>query len=166
MLDANYQRHLKIIGKNAYLYDYAGLAVASLKLLRATTYDQVADGTDESAPGVDVLSQYRSRWNSVVDGGPVAQRALALAIATTYMTGTDFTDDLTTQPTSRSIANVIAALETEMSAGVDNKTLGDVGAVGLAHFFNALKGSSGTWNTEDDSTADYRDAVYVTINLI
>ncbi len=159
MLNANYIRHLKPLGKLCYLYDIAGTGLAALKTLRATTYDQVADGTDASAPGVDVFAQYRSRYNNVISQGQQAQQDLALAIATSYMVSDDFIDDLTTQPTSRTIANVIAALETEMAVGVDNKTLTTEAATGLVNFFDTLKGSEGTWNTS--GSPDYPDSVYV-----
>jgi hypothetical protein len=160
MLDANYIKHFKIIGKICKLFDVAAADETALKALRATTYDQVADGTDASAEAVDIFASYRSRYNNAIENGPTTTQRFAIALASDYLNSDDFYADLTTKPTSRTATNVIAALETEMSAGVDDKTLTDLDTTGLVNFFNEIKGSLGTWNTEADGTADYKDSVY------
>ncbi len=166
MLDANYIRHFKTLGKFCKLFDIAGANESEVLTLMATTYDQIADGTPESSDGVDIASQYRSRYKSGISNGATAQQTLAKNMASAYLISDSFVDNLTTQPTSRTAADVLAALQTEMGAGVDDKTLTTKAATGLVNFFDSMLAAPGTWNTEAGPTADYDDSVYVVTPVI
>ena len=159
MTGANFIRHFKVLGKLCKLYDDAAASESALETLLATTADQVATGTTAGATAVRIFARYYTQYENAIANGPEAMQALAISIATAYMTSDDFCNDLTTTPASRSIANVIAALETEMGAGVSNKTLSTETTSGLVNFFDTLKGSEGTWNTA--GSPDYPDSTYV-----
>lgn len=161
MTGANYQKHFKVIGKLAKLYDDAGADNTALLALFATTYDQVATGLAADLDALEILNQYTSRYRNAISNGAQALQTLAKNIATAYLQSDYFVDDLTTEPASRSIAVVVAALATDMSAAVDNVTLGTETTTGLVNFLDEVAGAEQTWNTEADATADYRDAIYV-----
>jgi hypothetical protein len=166
MTDANYIRHFSALGKLCWLYDNASAQADDLNDWLAATYDQVATGTSESLPNVTLFASYNSRLANGISSGATALKATALALAREYVTRAEFTDDLTTQPASRTAALAMAALAADMGAGVDNKTLGTLAATGLANFLNVVAGAVQTWNTEADATADYRDAIYVVATVV
>jgi hypothetical protein len=164
MLDANYIKHFKALGKMCKMYDDAVADETAAKTLRATMYDQIADGTDASAWAVDIISSYRSRINNAISNGPTQIQGVMISLASAYLVNDGFVDDLTTQPASRTAANVLAALQTEMGAGVDDKTLKTKSSTGLVNFFDAILGEAGVWNT--DNAPDYDDSVYVVSAVI
>ena len=131
MTDANYIRHFKVLGKLAKIYDDAGADVSALNTLVATT------------------------------SGPTALQSLAVSIGGQYLSLNLFYASLTTVPTSTTAVAALVALQAEMAAGVDNKTLSTETTSGLVNFFDAILGSEGTWNTAADASADYKDSVYV-----
>lgn len=161
MDNANYIRHFKVLGKLCKLYDLASTQSSAQNSLLAAFVDQYADGTDASLPAVLLFPSYTSAWASAISGGPNAMKSLSLSAATQYLVGANFTDDLTTAPAGTSVSAVLAALQTEMGAGEDDKTLATKASSGLVNFFDTILGSSGTWNTETDASADYKDSVYV-----
>lgn len=161
MTGGNYARHFKVLGKLAKLYDVAAADESTLETLLSTFADQVATGGVASLPAVLQMGTYISRWNSAIDAGATALQRVAQDAAKAYLRSDDFIGDLTTVPDTNSIEDVLAALQTEIGAGVDNVTLGTLAATGLVHFFDSMLAAAGTWNTEADATADYRDAIYV-----
>ncbi len=161
MLDANYQRHFKVLGKLAYLYDYTGSETTELEDLLAITEDQRATGDEADNPFLVVMSGLPVEFNSAIVSGSAAHQTIAQRYAGIYLTNAAFTSGLTTVPANSSVGGVLAALQTDMGAGVDNKTLGTKAATGLVNFFDSMLAAPGTWNTESDATADYRDAIYV-----
>jgi hypothetical protein len=170
MLDANYQRHLKVLGKLCKLYDDAGADVPEQNALLAAFVDQYADGLTDSLAAIRIFPTFTSQWLSAIQGGPVAFQSIAIQGATAYFIDPNFTNDLTTVPASNSIVDVLTALQTEMSAGHDNKKLTTKTTTGLVNLFDHILenvGSpDGTWNTAADASADYKDSVYVVAGVI
>jgi len=168
MTDANYIRHFKVLGKLAYLYDTAGSNATALQTLLAVFADQVADGTYLTVPAVKLFNNTITEWDAAIGtaGSLTTLRSMAVNAGRAYITNATFTAGLTTTPASASVADVLAALQTEMGAGVDDKTLSTEAATGLVNFLDTLLGSEGTWNTAEDASADYKDSVYVVAALV
>jgi hypothetical protein len=170
MATLTYARHFAVLGKLCKLYDDAAAASATQKLLTSAYMDQVADGLAASLAMAIAQSTYAQQFNSALSSGEDTRKTVALNAAKAYLTNAYFTDELTTIPASTSVSAVLAALQTEMGATVDNVTLGTKTTTGLVNFFDAILvdegGSAGTWNTESDATADYRDAVYVVATIV
>jgi hypothetical protein len=160
MTGANYIRNLKALGKLCFLYDNATAAALAQQTLRATTADQVADGTVTTLPAVDLFAQYDTQWKQGITAGATALQAVAIAFASSYLIDPTFTAGLTTTPTATTPVAVLTAFATEMTS-VDNKTLTTLAATGLVNFFDIIMGSAGSWNTAADGSADYKDSVYV-----
>ena len=165
MTSGNYVRHFKVLGKLAKLFDIASAQTPDLNTLMARLYDQVATGETASLPGVLLLAQYVNSFQSAIARGPESLAALAKAMAEAYLISNDFVNDLTTTPTSRTGAAVLTALQTEMAAGLNNKTLTTLAATGLVNFFNQFSPTS-SWNTAADASADYKDSVYVVSTIV
>ena len=168
MLAANYVRHFKVLGKLCKFYDESSSEETAQLLRLARTEDQVATGESASLPGVEVLKNHYNALKNSITSGPTAQKAAALAAATSYLKMSDFTGDLTTTPDSLTSVNaILTALATDMSAAVDNKTLSpeaEAPTTGLINFFDTLAAEELTWN---DSTApDYDDTVYVVDTIV
>lgn len=161
MTDANYIRHFKVLGKLAKLYDDAGANDTAMRTLLATFVDQYAEGTSASLSAINIFPTYTRQWANAIGSSPASLQAIAVAAAGAYLISADFTADLTTTPSATTPAAVLIALATDMGAGVDDKTLSTEATSGLVNFFDAVQGAEGTWNTEDDATADYKDSVYV-----
>lgn len=166
MTDANYIRHFKVLGKLAKLYDTAAADSTTLETLLTTFVDQYATGTIASFPAVQLFPRYTTQWISAITAGPTALQSVAKNAAAAYLTSTDFTNDLTTEPTANTALAVLVALATEMGAGVDNKTLTTKASTGLVNFFDAIRGTAGSWNTAADGSADYKDSVYVVSTVV
>ena len=167
----NYTRHFSVLGKLCKLYDDAAAAEATQKTLIAAFADQVSDGLSASLDALVAMLSPISQFNSALSAGEGTRQDIALAAAKSYLVNAYFTGGLTTTPTSlSSVVAVLTALQTEMGAGVDNKTLGTKTTSGLVNFLDAILAAegeeAGTWNTESDATADYRDAVYVVAGII
>ena len=155
----NYTRHFKALGKLAFLYDNATAAALAQQTLRATTADQVADGTTTTLPAVDLFAQYDTQWKQGITAGATALQAVAIAFASSYLIDATFTAGLTTVPTATTPVAVLTALALEMTS-VDNKTLTTLAATGLVNFFNVVAGSVLSWHTAADASADYKDSVF------
>lgn len=167
MLDANYVKHFKVLGKLCRLWDDASADESAMKLLIARTFDQVATGELPSYDPLLIVNSYTAALNSAVNNGAAALKTIAENVAATYLTSAVFRDDLTTTPGSPGSAkSVLEALQTDMGAGVDNKTLTDVASTGFVNFFDTVWDPSGSWNTEPDGTADYPDSTYVVITIV
>lgn len=164
MTNADYIRNFKLFGKLAKLYDDATADVATLETLQATTFDQIADGTTATLEAVGIFSGYYSRYSNGISSGAAALQSLAVSIGRAYIVTDEFVTGLTTQPASRSALLCVAALATEMSAGVDNKTLTTESSTGLVNFFDALAGAEQTWNTS--GSPDYPDGTFVVSPVI
>ncbi len=165
MTDPQYQLHLKALGKIARLWDDGGLDTASLKLLASRLFDQIATGETVSYEGVIVVSTYAPSLNNAINGGQNPVRSTAQIMAEQYLIQV-LTIDLTTQPVGTDAKSVLEALQTEMSVGVDGKTLTDKSTTGFVNFFDTLWSPSGTWNTEADVTADYKDSIFVVTTIV
>jgi len=159
MTDANYIRHLKVLGKYCKIYDDADADATAQGVLIATTSDQIATGLAIDTPAVAMHGPYISSLTAAVSSGPTALKALAVQLAGQYLSLNLFYTSLTTVPTSTTAVAALVALQTEMGAGVDNKTLTTEGSTGLVNFFDTILGSEGTWNTA--GPGDYPDATYV-----
>lgn len=166
MTNGNYIRHFKVLGKLCKLYDDANANSTAEGELLATFADQYSDGTEASLAAISLFPAYTSQWASSINNGASNLANIAINAAAAYLVNATFTDDLTTTPTTGTAAASLVALATDMGAGVDNKTLGTKTTSGLVNFFDAIAGESGTWNTESDATADYRDAVYVVSTVV
>jgi hypothetical protein len=170
MLDANYIRHFKVLGKLCKLYDDATADVEPQQELLAAFVDQYADGVVDSLAAIRIFPQFTDRWSNAIANGPVGLQTIAQQAAIAYFQDPNFQGDLTTTPDSNSITDILTALQTEMGAGVDDKTLSTKDDTGLVNFFDSILESAGspdgTWNTEADATADYKDSVYVVAAVI
>lgn len=165
MDNADYDRHFKVLGKLCKFYDEASSQITEQTLRLARTEDQVATGASSSLPGVEVLNNHYNSLKSSITSGATAQQAAALAAATSYLKMTDFTDDLTTTPTTLSSVNdILTALATDMAVGVDDKTLSVETTTGLINFFDILAGEELVWN--DATAPDYDDDVYVVDTIV
>lgn len=168
MTDANYIRHFSVLGKLAYLYDTAGANSTALQALLAVFADQIADGTATTLPAVKLFQSAIIQWDAALGTTQALTtlQTIATTAAASYLVNLTFTAGLTTTPAGASVAEVLAALQTEMGAGVDDKTLSTETTTGLVNFLDTVLGSEGTWNTEDDATADYKDSVYCVASLV
>ncbi len=167
MTDANYQKHLKVLGKLCKLWDDAGSDEDTQKELIARMFDQAATGELPSYPALLILNPYTAALDRSIVSGVVAQQATAKSMAEAYLKSSTFTDDLTTSVTGGVTGTtVLNALQTEMGAGEDNKTLTTSAATGFVNFFDTNWSPTGSWNTEADATADYKDSVYVVSTIV
>jgi len=166
MLDANYQKHFKNLGKICRLYDDGGFSEATIKTIISRLYDQAATGESTDSYGALLaLCPHITALNSdLSSGGQVRSRAKEMAAS--YLISDFFRADLTTVPGSpNSYESVVEALRVEMSAAVDNKTLTNESATGFVHFFKVLKPGT-TWNTAADGSANYKDSIYVVQTIV
>lgn len=167
MTDANYQKHFKVIGKLALLYDYVGEVEATLEGYVAALYDQLWTGAQASYDaGVLLSGSAEALARTVVQaaGGTTSRKSQLAAMLRAYMTSAAFRDDVTIAPTDiNDAADVAEALQFEMED--DAKTLGTEGSTGMVNFMETacvpVNGPSVGWTTESDATADYKDATYV-----
>jgi hypothetical protein len=160
MTDGEYIARAKILGKFAKYYDLAAASVTTFDGILATTADQIATGVAVDNPEVLSFAGYLSRLNNATVMGPTSICESIVLAAKAYLVLPLFYSAMTTEPAAITPAGVLAALQTEMSAAVDNKTFGTKTTSGIVNFLDVVLGAAGTWNTESDSTADYRDAVY------
>ncbi|SRR6266540_46160 len=166
MLDANYVKVFKILGKLCYAYDLCAAEETNLDAIVATIQDQAATGDPAENPVLDTLRQRIIQLENARDtsGASVCQAA-----ASDFFTSPYFTSKLVhNTPAGNSVADVLAAFQLEMSAagGDDDKTLTTKHSSGLINFFDSLLAAPGTWNNEADATADYKDTVYVVLAVI
>ena len=161
MTDGNYIKVFTILGKLCYAFDLATVQFGEVDDILATIQDQVATGSPDSNPVITTLRQTFASMEAARDNGAAFLKTVAKTGASNFMVSDYFFNKLVTVPASRSAAAVLAALQTEMSAGVDDKKLTTLASTGLVNFFNAILGSAGTWNTAADASANYKDSVYV-----
>ena len=167
MIAADYVTHLKVLGKLARLWDDASSDASAMKLLIARFYDQIATGEAPSYDTLLTLNPYTSLLNGGVQNGAEAIKTVTVAAAAAYLISATFRDSLITTPaTPSNSTSVLEALQTEMGAGVDNKTLTTSAATGFVNFFDANFSPTGSWNTEADGTADYKDSIYVVTTIV
>ena len=169
MLNANYVRHLTILGKLCNLYDSAGTTIAELETLIENTVEQDAKDATGAWSNIRTQLPYVQQAQGAVNSGVVNLQAIAIQAALAYLVDANFYDDLTTVPSPKgNAAASLAALQTDMSAGVDNKTLTTLASTGLVNFFNeclAAQGQGvGTWNTSNAPT--YADGTYVVSTVL
>lgn len=162
MLPDNYGKHFKLLGKIARIYDLSASGSTTLKAAVDMMVEQFAGSGATGWDPLKLACNSVDSFNLAFTVGSNAVEDACVALGRAYLLSDDFQDDLTTSPAdATSVAAVLTALQTDMGAGVDNKTLGTLATTGLVNFLNALGTGTGTWNTEADATADYRDAVYV-----
>lgn len=167
MTDAQYQKHFKVLGKLARLWDDGGLDVSTMQLLAARFLDQIATGEAGSYATTLLLNPYTVNLDNSIKVGVNAVQSIAKQMSEAYLKSSIFIDDLATVPANATLPiKVLEALQTEMSAGVDNKTLTDLAATGFVNFFNSVWAPTLTWNTAADVTADYKDSVYVVTTIV
>jgi len=159
MTDANYQRHLKALGKLCALFDAATASTAAANTLLATTADQFATGLVVDNPAVELLAQNLNSLQAAINSGPVAIQTQCVNIAASYLGLPLFISGLTTVPATSSAAAVLTALAAEMTT--DTKTLTTKSGTGLINFFDTIAGTAGAWNSAADNVADYKDSIYV-----
>ena len=122
MLDANYLKHLKVLGKLCYIYDTASASVVTMETAVARFFDQVATGeASTSWPALQVFNPYTAQFASAVASGPTAIRQWAVQCAGYYLASTAFTADLVTARTSNTVAASLVAWIADMDD--DSKTL-------------------------------------------
>ncbi len=165
MTDPQYQLHLKALGKITRLWDDSGIDTTALKLLVSRLYDQVATGEVDSYDGTLALNQFSIGLNNALSIGENKIRTTAKAMAEAYLK-IALAKDLTTLPSSSDAKNILEALQTEMGAGLDNKTLSNSSTTGFVNFFDSLWSPSGSWNTALDASADYKDSIYVVTAIV
>ena len=160
MLDANYIRHFKVIGKLCKMFDEAVSEETAQTLRLARLEDQTATGESASLPGVEVINAHYNALKAAITSGPTAMQSATVAAATSYFTGSDFRGDLVTEtPTNPSSVNaVLTAFAAEMVD--DPKTLTTESTTGLINFFDVIAAEELTWNDES-ADPDYPDSTYV-----
>lgn len=179
MTEANYDKHMLILGKFCHLFDTAAVDETAQLLLVSVTMDQIAVGTTENAAAEAVFSQNHSQWLSNISSGPTALKNRAITMATQYMRTADFTGDITTSTvtTSSSIGVIIAALAADsvaddLTGGTGSVVAGAVGdgniydietTTGFVHFFEEIGGNQ-TWGTNADPSIV--DATYVVATAV
>lgn len=163
MLDANYQKHFKILGKFAKLYDTAAADVTAQETLAATTYDQIATGVAATSwAALQLLNPYTGSWASAIASGSTQLMSLSQSMAAAYLTSAIFRADMTAVPTNTSSAqSVLEALITEMTNDV--KTLTTAASTGFVHFFELW---SPTGDFPQSGSASYTDATYVVSTVV
>lgn len=167
MIAADYIKHFKVLGKLCRMWDDAVAEADDQKQRIARLYDQAATGELPSYPTLLVLNPFTSTLDAAVKNGADAIKATAKSMTEAYLKATLFTDDLTTSPIAPVTAkSVLEALQTEMSAGVDNVTLTTLAATGLVNFFDTNWSPTNTWNTLADASATYKDSVYVVDTIV
>lgn len=167
MTDPNYQKHFKVLGKIARVWDDGGLDVPSMQLLAARFFDQIATGEAPSYGTTLLLNPFATALDASMQVGANAVQNIAAQMAAAYLTAADFLADLTTTPSNTSqAAKVLEALQTEMGAGEDNVTLTDKAATGLVNFFDSGWSPTLGWNTASDATATYKDSIYVVTTIV
>lgn len=165
MLAAKYIRHFSVLGKLCKFYDESLATSSSKETLLAGYLDQVANDD----PAANDITLALTSGGATIQANISKENAiasLAKAEAVKYLRNSYFTGGLTTVPTSNAVVDILAALQTEMGAGLDNKTLSTKASTGLVNFLDSILGSSGTWNTVADATADYKDSVYVVSTIV
>ena len=165
MTDANYIRHFKVLGKLAKLYDASASSVEEANTLLATTGDQIATGLVEDNPAMLLFSGYANSLQSAINTGPSNIQSMCRTIAGQYLQLPLFVTGLTTVPATTSVADIAAALATEMTS-VDTKTITTKTTAGLANFLDVTAGTTGAWNTAADGAADYKDSVYCVDTIV
>ena len=163
-----YAQHFAALGKMCKGYDDAAAGVAAQETLEATAQDQLATGVAADNGLIEALQALPSQLKSARVNGAEALQATWLAAAQRYVVQARFYTLLKNHPAAYTPLAVMTALALEMSSGSgnDNLTLGTLTTTGLVHFFNLIAGDTLTWNTKSDSTADYRDAIYVVSAVI
>ena len=157
MTDANYLKHLKVLGKLCKLYDDAVASVAAQDTLRATTIDQASTGLSADLPASDIIAAVQSSWSAAILAGETALQALALSTARSYLLSSYFRSDLTNTPASVTITAVLDAWILDFTA--NSKTLTTESSACFINFFDALYGSETTFPGSGSPT--YADGTYV-----
>lgn len=156
MIAGNYQKHLKVLGKCAYLYDNATSQGDNEDDFISVFMQQVA-AQQSSVINAAFNTSFGALLRSV-NVGARSQVTLARAMTEAYLAQSTISTDMTTTPSSSAAIDVLEALQTEMAAGQDNKTLTTAGSTGLVNFFDTWS-PTGSWNTS--GTPDYADSTYV-----
>jgi hypothetical protein len=162
VINGNYTRHLKVLGKLAYLYQTAATDQGELETLASVIMDQIADGTSASWPAVQLLTPYSTTIGAAITSGAGALQTIASNMATAYCTSSDFLGDLDNQPANQFVmADCLDALALEMAD--DSKTFTTVSATGLVAFFNTF-GPAESFPQSGSPT--YADSAYVNDDLV
>jgi hypothetical protein len=164
MTNANYQRHLKILGKLAYLFDAASSDVADMGALLAAFVDQYADATLSSLDAIRIFPNYTPRWQSAINVGPTALQALAKDAANAYLTDAAFIDTLGAEPASTTALAVLTQFAADTVT--DSKTLTTKASTGIVNFLDEVAGDDLGWNTAADESATYKDSVYCVASVV
>lgn len=163
MLDANYQKHLKILGKLCYGWDEASADLASQTLTAERFYDQTATGAAGSWVNLQLFNGFTSQWAGALVAGATAIKSLMETMAASYLTSAEFQDDMTTVATTPSSAqSVLEALIAEM--GDDSKTLTTAAGTGLVHFFETVWAPDG--DLPQSGSPSYADGTYVVQTIV
>jgi hypothetical protein len=165
----DYARHFSVLGKLCKVYDDAAANEATQKLLVSRTLDQIANGTAEDLPVIMSLLPSLQALGNAVSAGEGTRQSLAIQAAMVYLTSSVFVGDFVFSPPATSaVLDVLTNFALELTN--DAKTLGTKTTTGLVLFLDNIRiaagGTAGTWSTESDSTADYRDAIYVVSTIV
>jgi hypothetical protein len=163
MTDANYIRHLKVLGKYCKLYDNATADITAQNLLLSTTCDQVATGLSVDLPAVLLQAGISQQWSGNIVNGATALQSTAINAASQYLTLALFRDSMTTVPASVTAAAVITAFVTELGE-TTTAWLSTETTSGLANFFDVISGAEQTW--PGSGTNQYLDATYVVSTIV
>ena len=164
MLDANYLRHLKVLGKWAKLFDVAAADVTTLDTLLSTTVDQYATGTTDSLPAILLFPTFTNRFSSAIGQGATALQQVAKDAAKAYLISADFREDFVTSTpaTPSSVASVLTALAAEMTT--DGKTFTTKTTTGFCLFFDSITETTTAFPQSGAPT--YADSVYVVSTIV
>lgn len=164
MLDANYEKHLKVLGKLCYAYDQAVADLAGQELTAERFFDQVATGASGSWQNLLLASGFAPAWAAAMTNGSEAIKTLMSRLAGYYLTSAEFRDDFVVEapadPTSAQ--SVLVALIAELDA--DSKTLTTAAATGLVHFFETEWAPTGDFLQSESPS--YADATYVVQTVV
>ena len=163
MTNDNWIRHLKVIGKLAFMHDTAGTNVTAENLAIATTADQIATALVIDNPTVELFGQNVASLLNAVTSGSSRIQEICVTLAAQYMALPLFTSSMTTVSTSLSAADLVTALITEMGL-TTTAWLTPTAATGIANFLNIVSGSVQTWPSS--GTHQYEDSVYAISEVV
>jgi hypothetical protein len=114
MLDANYIKHLKVLGKLCYLWDQAvavldadGDTLADRITEDSALYDQVATGASASIDATELIAGYAPQLRASRPVADSARKTLIETITANYLTNSLFRGDLTATPANASSAQSV-----------------------------------------------------------
>jgi hypothetical protein len=162
MLDADYARHFKVLGKYVKGYDDAAADAVAQSALIATTADQVATGLAVDNGPLLSFAANIAQWMAAISSGADAIRALMITLVADYMRTSAFLDSFETAIVNAGMPNaqLAAALDEEMTE--DSKLFDTASTTGFAHFFNTEFGTT----MPASGSPTHADATYVVSTVV